>query len=82
MRSRVLRLCACNLLNKIIKKKVGGHSPRVWVNHIYVVFLFFVRCIDVFMSLFAKLFDIDRHICLCFVLMRYMDVTSDLCECA
>jgi hypothetical protein len=30
------------------------------VNHVYVVFLCFVQCVDVFMSLLAKFFDIDR----------------------
>jgi hypothetical protein len=43
-----LRLCACNLLKKLIKKRrVGGRSPRVGVNHVHVVFLCFVQCVDV-----------------------------------
>jgi hypothetical protein len=38
-----LRLGACNLLKKIIKKRrVGGRSPRVRLNHAHAVFLFFV----------------------------------------
>jgi hypothetical protein len=52
------------------------------VNHVYVVLLCFMRCVDVFMSLLAKCFDIDRWLCLFFVLMMYMDVRSELCECA
>jgi hypothetical protein len=44
------------------------------VNHVHDVLLCFVQCIDVFMSLLAKFFDIDIYICLCFVLMMYMDV--------
>jgi hypothetical protein len=50
------------------------------VNHVYVLLLYFVRCLDVFMSLFSKSFDIDRYICLFFVLTRYMDVRYDLYE--
>jgi hypothetical protein len=30
------------------------------VNHVHAMFLCFVRCVDVFMSLLAKCFDIDR----------------------
>jgi hypothetical protein len=52
----------------------------VGVNHVYVVFLCFVQCVDVFMYLLAKCFDIDRYICLCCVLMMYMDVRSNLYE--
>ena len=52
------------------------------MNHVYVVFLCFVQCVDVFMSLLSKCFDIDRYICLCFVLTMNMDVTYDLCECS
>jgi hypothetical protein len=59
-----------------------GRSPKVGVNHVHVVFLCFVQCVDVFMSLLVKCFDIDRYTCLCFVLTMYMDVRSDLCECA
>jgi hypothetical protein len=44
-----LRLCECNQLKKLIKKRIfGGRSPRVGVNHVHVVFLYFVRCIDMF----------------------------------
>jgi hypothetical protein len=52
------------------------------VNHVYVVLLYFVRCVDVFMYLFSNFFTIDRSSFLCFVLMMYMDVRSELCECA
>jgi hypothetical protein len=42
------RLFACNLLkNPIKKRRFGGRSPRVVVNHIHDVFLYFVRCVDV-----------------------------------
>ena len=52
------------------------------MNHVYVVLLCFVQCVDVFISLLAKFFDIDRWIFLCFVLMMYMDVRYDLYKCA
>ena len=52
------------------------------VNHVYVVLLYFVQCVDVFMSLLTKLFDIDRYICLFLVLIMYMDVRYDLYECS
>ena len=52
------------------------------MNHVHVVLLCFVRCVDVFMPLLSKCFDIDRYICLFFVLMMYMDVRSELCELA
>jgi hypothetical protein len=52
------------------------------VNHVYAVLLCFVQCFDVFMPLLAKFFDTDRYICLCFVLMMYMDVRSNLYECS
>jgi hypothetical protein len=44
------------------------------VNHVYAVLLCLVPCVDVFMSLLAKCFDIDRYICLFFFLMLYMDI--------
>jgi hypothetical protein len=52
------------------------------VNHVHFVLLCFVQCVDVFMSLLAKFFDIYRYICLHFVLTMYMDVRSELRECS
>ena len=52
------------------------------MNHVHAVLLCFVPCVDVFMPLFSKFFDIDGYICLCFVLMMYMYVRSELCELA
>jgi hypothetical protein len=61
LRSRILMLCACKKLDKDNKEEeLVDVAPRWGVNHVNTVLFCFMRCLDVFMSLLAKCFDIDR----------------------
>ena len=70
---------------KTIRRRVGGHSPRVGLSHINTVSCCFVLCLDVFTCyLLSALMYLDRStydLCLLYVRMLdliYMAILSAL----